>query len=83
MKVQFIAKNENGDVVERGNIVEVLSIECGWLRISDGRDDDMLIPPSCVEVIDRYPTPPETQPLQIGDSNEEWEAYIEKEYGHA
>ncbi len=83
MKIQFIAKDENGEVIERGNIVDVLSTECGWFRVSDGCDDDMLVPPSCVEVVELYPTPPETQPLQIGDSDEEWKAYIEKEYGHA
>ncbi len=83
MKVQFVAKDESGNVTERGNIVEVLSTECGWFRVPDGCGDDMLIPPSCVEVVEPYPTPQETKPVKIGDSDEEWESYLRKEYGCA
>jgi len=35
MKVQFVHR-EDGVIVERGNIVDVLSTDSGWYRIDDG-----------------------------------------------
>lgn len=79
MKVQFVLK-EDDKIVERGNIVEVVSTECGWYRIIDDTGDDCLIPPSMVEVVDSLPTPPETQPLGI-ETEEEWEKHLREKYG--
>lgn len=79
MRVQFVAR-ENGKVVERGNVVEVMSTECGWYRIADGMGDGMLVPPSAVEVVDPLPEPPETKPLNI-KSDDEFRKYLADEYG--
>lgn len=78
MKIQFVLK-ENGKIVERGKIVEVLSTECGWYRIVDDMGDDCLIPPDIVEIIKPLPTPPETKPLGI-NTEEEWNKYIQEKY---
>ena len=79
MKIQFVLK-EGDKIIERGNIVEVLSTECGWYRIIDDMGDDCLIPPSIVEVVEPLPTPPETKPLGIS-TEEEWNKYVHETYG--
>lgn len=79
MKIQFVLK-EGDKIIERGNIVEVLSTECGWYRIVDDAGDDCLIPPSIVEVVEPLPTPPETKPLGI-NTEEEWNKYVHETYG--
>lgn len=79
VKIQFVER-KNGKVIERGNIVEVMSTECGWYRIADGMGDDMLVPPSVVEVVEPLPEPPETKPLGI-ESDEEFRTYLAREYG--
>lgn len=55
MKAQFVYR-ENGEIAERGKVVDVLSVEHGWFRIVDDMGDDCLIPPSAMVVID--PNPP-------------------------
>lgn len=79
MRVQFVDR-DNGKIVARGNVVEVISTECGWYRVPDGMGDDMLVPPSIVDVVDPLPKPPDVAPIGI-ESDEEFRAYLAKEYG--
>ena len=58
MKVQFVHR-EDGVIVERGNIVDVLSTDSGWYRIDDGCGSTMLIPPRVVEIVGPLPFPRE------------------------
>ncbi|BAK45569.1 hypothetical protein [Eggerthella sp. YY7918] len=69
MKIQFVQR-EDEKIVGRGNIVDVVSTECGWYRIVDDMGDECLVPPSVVEVVEKLPTPPETQPLGIETDEE-------------
>ena len=55
MKTQFVYR-DNGEIVERGKVVNVLSVERGWFRTIDDMGDDCLIPPSSMVVVD--PNPP-------------------------
>ena len=53
VKVQFVTR-QDGEIVERGNTYDVISISHGWYRIDDG----YLYPPQCFDIVDSYPTPP-------------------------
>lgn len=57
MKVQFV-DIQDGVVVERGNVFDVLGIDGGWYRIIDDMGDSCLIPPQYLEVIEENPAPP-------------------------
>lgn len=58
MKVQFVYR-ENGEVAERGNVYEVLSIDEGWYRIRTNDGVASYYPSSMFEVIEEYPSAPE------------------------
>lgn len=57
MKIQFVHR-ENGEVVERGNVLDVLAIDGGWYRIVDDMGDECLLPPSMFEVVEQFPEAP-------------------------
>lgn len=79
MRIQFVRRNGD-EIVERGKTIEVVSTECGWYRIIDDMGEECLLPPSMFEVVEQLPKPPETQPLGI-ETDKEWYAYLEREYG--
>ncbi len=58
MKAQFV-RRENGVVVERGNIVEILSTDQGWYRIIDDMGDACYIPGQYLDVVDWADPAPE------------------------
>lgn len=66
MLAQFVL-HDGDKIIERGNIVEVISTECGWYRIIDDMGDDCLLPPYIFEIVEEFPVPPETQPLKYDD----------------
>ena len=58
MKVQFVYR-ENGVVVERGYVYEVLSVDNGWYRILDGDGVKAYYPASMFEIVEENPQAPE------------------------
>ena len=57
MKAQFVYR-ENGEIVERGNIVDVLAIDGGWYKIIDDMGQESLLPPYMFDVVSPLPEPP-------------------------
>lgn len=58
MKIQFVAR-EDGEIIERGNVYDVISIENGWYRIQAAwEDDSSLYHPEHFDVIDASEPPP-------------------------
>ena len=58
MKVQFVYR-EDGVVIERGKVYEVLSTDDGWYRIEDDMGDKCYFPASMFDIIDPEPPAPE------------------------
>ena len=65
MKVQFVYR-ENGEVVERGNVYDVLSTDEGWYRILTNDGVASYYPASVLEVVEEYPPAPE---IHYGDED--------------
>ena len=58
MKIQFVYR-ENGEIVERGKIYEVLSTDRGWYRITDADGDTCYYPGSLFDIVEPNPPAPE------------------------
>lgn len=68
MKVQFVHR-EHGEIVERGNVYEVLSTDEGWYRIQDDMGDKSYYPASMFDIIESEPPAPEIHYTE-GDTDE-------------
>ena len=79
MKVQFVYRDDNDVISERGKTYDVISQSHGWYRIDDGHGT-ALYPPSMFDVLDERPVPVEER-TPHATTDEEIKRYVKEQYG--